>query len=74
MNLSDALHVLGGEITTIHIDVETGKEKPPSKDNPYMFFKGYDAKNSIDMRMLGIAYTTIADHLEELNNKLKDNK
>lgn len=74
MNLTHALHALGGEITTIQIDVETGIEKPPSKDNPYMFFKGYDAKTSIDMRMLAMAYTAIADHLEELNNKLKDTK
>ena len=70
MNISDALYTIGASFRA-HKRVANGDDMPPSKDNPYMVYFDGGYANAIDMRMMGIAYQTIADHLDELNKDLK---
>lgn len=57
MNLTNALHAIGGTICTKTVD---NKEEYVIK-----LESGY--KDTTDMVMLAMAYNTIAEHLEALN-------
>ncbi len=58
MNLTHALHAIGGTICTTKVD---------GKSEVYVVKLESGYKDTTDMVMLAMAYTTIAEHLEVLN-------
>lgn len=73
MNITDALNTIGAKFKTSKMfSTPNGcVDMPPSKDNKYMVYLDGGYANAKDLRELGIAYQTIADHLDELNKDLK---
>jgi hypothetical protein len=69
MNIETALYTIGAKIRTGKYNKDG--DLPASKCNPYLVYLDCGYANAADMREIGIAYQTIADHLDELNKDLK---
>ena len=65
MDLTNALYTLSCCIRPKDL------HKNNSKTNPYIACIDGHNYDIVDIRMMGIAYQTIADHLDKLNKELK---
>lgn len=65
MDIDAALYLIGAKLRL------SNDYLPASKDNQHMVYLDGGYATAVDIRELGTAYITIADHLDKLNKELQ---